>query len=92
MFESIAKLLKNHFKKIDFIEIDFIENNNDKKFSMGITYKKVYMISIEILDDKTYDLMLIDIYSEKILKSYTNKFDEENSFLFIIDKFIGLTK
>ncbi|GAB5555785.1 MAG: hypothetical protein Sapg2KO_53760 [Saprospiraceae bacterium] len=78
---SLKRIIKDFEIKNDQILIEGIEEFDGKKLSIAFSYQSSKMISIELLEDGTCDLMVVDIKSEEPLffeTKYFNRIEDLN--------------
>lgn len=74
-FNKIEDFVKKCINNLgNSIELDDITSYGDKKLEMVLTVDE-RMISISILLDNTYDLMVVEIESEAVIMSKTKNCD-----------------
>ena len=73
MFEFVKNIVSLNLHQ-DLI-CDDIQEINGKKLSFTLIYKNKSMISIEVLPNGICYLMLVEIESEKLVKSITLEFE-----------------
>ena len=72
--------------------IDAIENYDNKKLSIALTFNKDKMISLEILENWVSDFYVIEIESEKVLSSKTLYLKDEDEVIKGIEDFLVTVK
>lgn len=73
MFDYIKDYIRTYVSNKEGFVIDSIDNFDEKKLSIVLTYLETKMVSIELLPDGTCDLMAIEAESEELIISITTK-------------------
>lgn len=74
-FIKIESFIRNYcFKKENLIILDDVENYSDQKIEFVLTLGKL-MISITVLANLTYDLLVVEFESEVVVRNKTKNFN-----------------
>ncbi|MGD1842694.1 MAG: hypothetical protein ACFB0B_17630 [Thermonemataceae bacterium] len=88
IFDPTIKYLEEQASINSSINIESIDKFEDKKLSIVITYRDETMVSIELLEDGTCDLTMVDIESEKVIKYRLLRFSKEEEMKTGIKQFL----
>lgn len=85
MFEQIKNYFLCTAARIKNVKIEDMVTYENMKMSIVVDCVK-YMASFEILDDYTYDFIVIEMISENLVTSKTKKFNNIDDLFKEIDK------